>query len=145
MIQLKREIGYLLLPNTKNCATFIKRTHTKPEETLQFELNKPKETFSFKPPIAIESSWMLGLTNFEVFNSIFKITEENNKFETYTDRVDEFSFAQLREELEAIVKFTDISPEDLEDDRIGPHNIDAYWKLQSEKLSTYSYIIFILA
>ena len=46
-------------------------------------MNKSKETFHFKPPIPIEGSWMIGLTDLEVYNSIFNTTEENIKFEFY--------------------------------------------------------------
>ena len=35
-----------------------------------------KQTFHFKPSIPIEGSWMVGLTDLEVYNSIFNITEE---------------------------------------------------------------------
>ena len=41
-------------------------------------MTKPRETFYFNPPLSIEGSWMIGL---EVFNSLFNISEENNKFE----------------------------------------------------------------
>ena len=42
-----------------------------------------EQTSHFKPPIPIEGSWMIGLTDLEVYNSIFNITEENKKFELY--------------------------------------------------------------
>ena len=45
---------------------------------------------------------MIGLISLEVYNSIFKITEENNKFELHTDTFDEFSFEELKDELEDI-------------------------------------------
>ena len=46
---------------------------------------KPRETFHFKPPVEAKAKedWMIGLTDLEVYNSIFNITEENNKFELY--------------------------------------------------------------
>ena len=43
-------------------------------------MNKSRETFHFRPSIQIQCSWMLRLVNLEVYNSIFNITEENNKF-----------------------------------------------------------------
>ena len=61
---------------TKNCETLIKQTHRKAEETLEFKMNKSKETFHLKPPIPIEGLWMIGLTDLEVYNSIFNSTEE---------------------------------------------------------------------
>ena len=83
MIRPKNETENLLLSITKNCETLIEQTHRKEEETLEFELIKPKETFHFNPPIQINGNWMIGLTDLEVYNSIFNITEENNKFELY--------------------------------------------------------------
>ena len=80
MIRPKNETVSLLLSITKNCETLIEQTHRKPEETLEFKLNKSRESFHFKPPIQIKGDWMLGLTDLEVYNSIFNITEENNKF-----------------------------------------------------------------
>ena len=59
----------------------IEQTHRKAEETLEFKMTKPKETFHFRPPIQTQGSWVVGLTDLEVYNSIFNITEENNKFE----------------------------------------------------------------
>ena len=83
MIRPKNETEALLLSISKICETLIEQTHTKPQETLEFKMIKPRETFHFNPPISIEGSWMIGLTDLEVYNSIFKITEENNKFEIY--------------------------------------------------------------
>ena len=68
----------------------------KAEETLEFKFTKPRESFSFNPTISIEGSWMIGLTILEIYNSIFIITEEINKFEHYTDTFDELSFAELK-------------------------------------------------
>ena len=81
MIRPKNETENLLLSITKNCETLIKQTHRKTEETLEFKMNKSRETFHFKPPIQIKGDWMIGLTNLEFYNSTFNITEENNKFE----------------------------------------------------------------
>ena len=44
---------------------------------------QPKETFHFKPPIHVKGDWMIGLTDLGIFNSIFNITEKNNKFDLY--------------------------------------------------------------
>ena len=79
VIRPKKETEDLLLSITKNCETFIQQTHTKPQETLEFKLIKPRETFQFNPPIQINGNRMIGLTDLEVYNSIFNIKEENNK------------------------------------------------------------------
>ena len=74
----------LLLSITKNCQTPIEHIHTKPQQTLEFNVTKPRKTFQFIAPISVEDCWMIGLINMEVYNSIFNITEENNKFELFT-------------------------------------------------------------
>ena len=66
MIRPKNETEDLSLSFQKNCETPIRQTHRKVEETLQFKVNKPKETFHLNPPISIEESWMLHLTDLEV-------------------------------------------------------------------------------
>ena len=94
---------HLLLSLTENCETLFKQTHTEPEEPLEFELPKSRKIFHFKPPVSTEGSWMLGLTSLEVYKDILNKTEENNKFELFTDTVDEFSFTKLKDELEEIL------------------------------------------
>ena len=83
MIRPKNETEDLLLSITKNCETLNEQTHRKAEETLEFKMIKPRETFHFKPPIQVKGDWMIGLVDVEVYNSIFNITEENNKFQLY--------------------------------------------------------------
>ena len=51
MIRPKDETENIILSVTKNCETLVKQTHTRPEETLEFVLNKPRETFHFNPLI----------------------------------------------------------------------------------------------
>ena len=55
---------------------------TKPQETLEFKMNKQMETFSFSPPLNLveEGKWLLALTSFEATNSVFNITDEKNNF-----------------------------------------------------------------
>ena len=55
-------------------------------------MTKPREIFHFTPPMEIKEDWMLGLVNREVYNSIFNITETNNKFELYRDTSAKFGF-----------------------------------------------------
>ena len=59
-------------------------------------MTKPTKTFHFKPSIQLKENWMLGLTDLEVYNSIFNITEENNKFEIYRDTPTKFQFLLTR-------------------------------------------------
>ena len=60
----------------------IEQTKTRPQETLDFKMNKQMETFSFNPPVnhSEEGIWLLGVTSFECNNSVFNKTNENNSF-----------------------------------------------------------------
>ena len=144
MIQPKNETEDLLLSITKNSETLIEQTHRKAEETLEFKMIKPKETFHFKPPIQIKGDWMIGLTDSEVYNSIFNITEENNKFDIYRDSSNKFGFLELKYELEEIVNISHITNEHLNDEVLGPRIIDAYIKLSSEKKNTDVYMLILV-
>ena len=53
---------------------------------------------------------MIGLIDLEVYNSIFIITEEYNKFDLYADTFDEFSFEELKNEVEELLKISGITP-----------------------------------
>ena len=72
----------LLLLNKKHTDTLIQQTKTKPQETLEFKMNKQMQTFSFNPPINLveEDKWLLAVSSFECTNSVFDITNENNSF-----------------------------------------------------------------
>ena len=76
---------------------------------------------------------MIGLTDLEVYNSIFIITEENNKFELYRDSSNKFGFLELGDELEEILNISHISPEHLDDEIIGPRIIDEFLKLSHKR------------
>ena len=128
MIRPKNETENLILSITKNCQKLIKQTHRKAEETLEFKMIKPRETFHFKPPVSIEGKWMLGLTDLEVYNSIFNITEENNKFEIHRDMSDKFGFLELKDEIEEILDISHITDDHLNDEKIGPRIIDEFRK-----------------
>ena len=58
------------------------QTKTKPQETLEFKLNKQMQTFSFNPPINLfeESKWLLAVSFSECTNSVFNITDKNKSF-----------------------------------------------------------------
>ena len=48
------ETEVLIVSKTKNCETIIEQNHKKPQETLEFKLNRPRDAFHFKKPIPIE-------------------------------------------------------------------------------------------
>ena len=72
----------LFLLTTKPTDTLTEQTKTKPQETLEFKMNKQKQSFSFSPPIILveEGKLFLGVKSFEATNSVFIITDENNSF-----------------------------------------------------------------
>ena len=72
----------LLLLIKKPTDTLIEQTKTKPQETLEFKLNKQMQTFSFNPPINLveEGKWLMAVSSLECTNSVFYITNENNSF-----------------------------------------------------------------
>ena len=136
MIHPKSGTDGLLLSKTENCEALTEQTHRKAEETLEFKMIKPKETFHFNPPIHIKRDWMLELTDLEVYNSIFNIRKENNKFELYTDTYDKFSFEELKDQLEELLDNPNVTDDISEHETKGPRIIKTYWKLKSEKSST---------
>ena len=144
IIRPKNETENLLLSITKNCEKLVEQTHRKPEETLEFKMLKPRETFHFNPPIQTKGDWMLGLIDLEVYNSIFNITKENNKFELYTDTFDEFSFEELKDEVEEILNIPEITDDHLEDDTLAPRIAETYWKLRQYKSNHDGYIILLM-
>ena len=62
--------------------TLIQQTRTNPQETLEFKMNKQRQTFSFNLPINLieEDKWLLAVSSFECTNSVFNITDDNNSF-----------------------------------------------------------------
>ena len=97
----------LLLLNKKHTDTLIEQTRTKPQETLEFKMNKQMQTFSFSPPINLfgEGKWLIAVSSFECTNSVFIITNENNSFSIvmpghYQNKFDEKTIDELSKLLE---------------------------------------------
>ena len=143
MIRPKNETEGIIRSKTKTCEALVKQAHMKPQEALEFKLTKRKENILFKQPSSIDGSCMVRLTGLEVYSSIFNITEENIRFELSTDLVDEFPFNELKDEIEEILCLSDITPEQLQHDIVGPREIKAYEQLRSEITSTDGYLIFL--
>ena len=72
---------------------------------------------------------MIGLKGLEVYNSIFNITEENNKLKFYSDTFDELSLEEVKDELEENLTNSDNTP----------------YHLQQEKSSTVGYNILLMS
>ena len=88
---------------------------------------------------------MVGLIRLEKNKSVFNLTEHNRKFELYTDKFDEFSPGELKDELEKIPNISDITPYHLQHEKIGPRIFEAYKKLRLEKSSIDGYFILLMA
>ena len=66
---------------------------------------------------------MTGLTDLEVYNSIFIIREENNKLQLYKlpDEISSgITYEKVRDEIERDLDTSDITAADLQDDLIAP-------------------------
>ena len=86
----------LLLLIKKHTDTLIQQTRTKPQETLEFKMNKQRQTFSFNPPIDLieEDKRLLAVSSFECTNSVFNITDDNNSFSIIISAHWETGFAE---------------------------------------------------
>ena len=71
----------LLLSIAKSNQEIVENTHSTPQETLEFKMNKQKESFSFDVPLILNEKWMMGVTSLEVYNTVYKITISNNKLQ----------------------------------------------------------------
>ena len=71
----------LLLNIAKSNQEIVENTHSKPQEALEFKMTKQKESFSFDFPLQLNEKWMMGVTSLEVYNTVYNITNSNNKLE----------------------------------------------------------------
>ena len=143
MIRPRNQTEDLLLSITKTCETLMKQTHRKAEETLEFKMIKPRQTFHFNPPIKTKEDWVLGLVDLEVYNSIFNITEENNKFQLYKfpdEKAGGVTYEKVRDEIEKDLDIEDITASDLQDDIIGPIIIDEYREQVTKRMKDDNYM-----
>ena len=72
----------MLLLIEKHTDTSIEQTKAKPQETLDFKMNKQTQTFAFNPPIRLveDSKWFLAVDSIECTISGFKKTNSNKSF-----------------------------------------------------------------
>ena len=106
-------------------------------------MTKPREIFHFTQPIQTKEDWMLGLVNLEVYNSIFNITEENNKFELYKfpdEKAGCVTYEKVRDEIEKHLDIEDITAADLQDEIIAPIIIEEYRKQVTKKMKDDNYM-----
>ena len=106
-------------------------------------MHKSRETFHFNPPIQVKGDWMIGLVDLEVYNSIFNITEENNKFKLYKfpdEKSGGVTYEKVREEIEKDLDIEDITAADLQDDIIGPIITQEYKEQVSKRMKVEQYM-----
>ena len=104
---------------------------------------KPRETFQFKPPFQVKGDWMIGLTNLEVYSSIFKITEENTKFELHKfpdEKSGGVTYEKVKNEIEKDLDIEDITAADLHDEIIGPIIIEEYKEQVTKGMKDEQYV-----
>ena len=123
--------------------TLIKQTPTKPQETLEFKLIKPRETFHFIIPISIEGDLMIGLLSLEVYTFVFNILEKINKFKLYKcpdERKGGVSFEKVRDEIERNLEVSDVTASDLHNDIKSPNFTEEYREEVSLRMKNGEYI-----
>ena len=106
-------------------------------------MNKARESFHFSPPIQVKGDWMIGLVDLEVYNSIFNITEEKNKFELYKfpdEKAGDVTYEKVRDEIEKDLDIEDITAEDLQDDIIGPIITEEYREQVTKRMKDEQYV-----
>ena len=90
----------LLLNMAKSLLDIVENTHSKPQETLEFKMNKQKESFSFDIPLELPEKWMMDVTSLEVYNTVYNITGNNNSFLIELDsdvmyKISEIKFGEI--------------------------------------------------
>ena len=86
---------------------------------------------------------MIGLTDLEVYISIFNITEQNNKLQLYKfpdEKAGGVSYEKVRDEIERDLDISDITTTDIQDDLIGPIIIDEYREQVTKRMEDGAYM-----
>ena len=146
LIKTKNETEDLLQSITKKCETLFEQTRKKSEETMEFKMFKPRDTFLFNPPIQLKEDSMIGLTNLEVYNSVLNITEENNKFELFVfpdSKIRGISYEKVRDEIEKDFDVSDFTDTDLQDEKIGPIILKEYREQVTKRMEDGGYMNFL--
>ena len=86
---------------------------------------------------------MIVLTDSEVYNSIFNITEENNKFEFFKfpdEKCGGVTYEKVRDEIEKVLDISNITATDLQDDLIGPIIVKEYREEVTKRMEDVGYM-----
>ena len=109
---------------------------------------KSRQSFHFNPPIHFKEDWMLALVDLEVYNCIFNITEDNNKFELYKfpdEKADGISYTKVRDEIEKDLHISDNTDAELQDDIIAPTIIKKYREQVTKRMENGGYMNILAA
>ena len=108
-------------------------------------MTKPRETFHFNPPVEVKEDWMIGLTDLEVHNSVFNVSEEYNKFKfsefPENEKSGGVSCEKVRDEIEKDFDFSDITATDLKDDIIAPIIINEHREQVTKRMKDNKYML----
>ena len=86
---------------------------------------------------------MIGLTDLEVYNSVFNITEPNNKLQFCKfpdEKAGGVPCEKVRDENEKDLDISDITATDLQDDIIGPIFIEEYKEQVTKRMKDEQYM-----
>ena len=111
----------------KHTDTLIEKTKTKPQETLEFKMNKQMQTILSNPPINLvqEGEWFSGVSSFEATNFAFNITTENNSFSiTLPGHWNSKSAEKTVDELNKILELTSKKDIDLQVEQVTKKTIN---------------------
>ena len=62
----------------------LKRTRTRPQETIEIKINRSQQTFSCNIPSELEENrWVVGVTILEIFSTVFNKMENIINFWTF--------------------------------------------------------------
>ena len=90
---------------------------------------------------------MIGLTNLEVYNSIFNITEKNNKFKNYKppdEKTAGVPYEKVRDEIEKDLDISDITATDLQDEIIAPNIFKEYREQVTKRMKDVGFTTIII-
>ena len=83
------------------------------------------------------------MVNLQFYNSIFNITEENNKFKLFKfadEKIFGVSYEKVRDEIEKDLENTDVTATDLQDEIIGTILIIEYREEVSKRMEDGAYM-----
>ena len=86
---------------------------------------------------------MIGLIELEAYNSIFNITEQNNKLQLYKfpdEKDGGVSNEKVRDEIEKDLDISDITAADIQDDIIAPIIIEEYREKETKRMEDVGYM-----